>query len=364
MTTSFVASYPYNNVTLVEYGGEHISIVVPPISSQYTDWRANTIGASTKCIIASTDCMLETDGVDPTCQEFSGMGILDMDKPEGNLTRSDLLVQYLFQQQDRDFVSKYNLTNPYSFMLRMGFLDFVFEGSRLNVLEDFWVTPRGIAICVACNSSVYDITYRSVNRTIAIESSSLSNIDVAQSINGPITLSVNIEDGIATGMIVSMIAAESGTDTANLFGQSYSRLSLAFSMAALEKAPSLAEQTRTTIIATCVPKAALWIMIALTVVYEILGIALTVIAVLAGNVSSVQAQLSVAGLAAASFEDVNPSADAEMKEEDGDNKSTTKHYLRALFEEYRHAKGTRGVVKRVGFESVQDDRWQYAMHKA
>jgi hypothetical protein len=99
-------------------------------------------------------------------------------------------------------------------------------------------------------------------------------------------------------------------------------------------------------------------------VYEILGIALTVIAVLAGNVSSVQAQLSVAGLAAASFEDVNPSADAEMKEEDGDNKSTTKHYLRELFEEYRHAKGTRGVVKRVGFESVQDDRWQYAMHRA
>jgi hypothetical protein len=249
-------------------------------------------------------------------------------------------------------------------MLAPGFPTLSFEGSVTKALKDFWTIPGRIGIGVFCNSSVYDVTYRSVNQTMIIESGSLSNEDVAQSINGPITLTPGPCGSISYAMMQSMIAAESGTDAAKRFGQSYGRLLLGFSMAALEKVPSLAEQTRTTIIATCVPKAAFWIMIALTVVYEILGIALTVVAVLAGNFSSVQAQLSVAGPAAASFEDVNPSADAEMKEEDGDNKSTTKHYLRELLEEYRYAKDTRGVVKRVRFESVQDDRWQYAMHRA
>jgi hypothetical protein len=294
-----------NNVTLVDYNGEQISILIPSNPPQGTDLRANTIGATTKCIPITQECISNT----PTsmehpfkCDNLSGMGMLNNDRFEGDL-HNEKFKHYIFLEKGHEVVSRYNLSNPYRFGFATAVSGSPSENYAINVDNAFWSIRGIIGFILACNSSVYDVTYRSVNQTATIENIIPSSLHAAQSINGPMMLAqTTVQTSLEMGMLHSVVAANSSADAANRFGQWYSKVSLAFSTATLEEVPSLKEQTRKTSIFTCLPKDALWTLIGLTGSYVVLGIALTVLACVAGNVGSVQSQLTVAGLAAASFE--------------------------------------------------------------
>ncbi|ERF72446.1 hypothetical protein EPUS_07903 [Endocarpon pusillum Z07020] len=172
-----------------------------------------------------------------------------MDVSNGKEFNGDLdrekFYQKLFQQKGHETVSRYNLTNPHLFGVAA-----VFAGSPPNynktaTADEALVSTIGnVPFIVACNSTIYDVIYRSVNQTITIETISPSILDVSQSINGPMMIAQQVvQPSLQMRFLYSMAAAYSEMETANTFGRWYSETSLAFSIAAFEEVPSLAERT-------------------------------------------------------------------------------------------------------------------------
>lgn len=193
-----------------------------------------------------------------------------------------------------------------------------------------------------CQTFVWDISYRSIGGTIIIEEANLSNLNVSQSVSGPVIdaggpKSVPVAS-LSSSLTISMVKSTMIGDFLSKFAAAYSQITLAYAAGAFDPTPATTAMTSSTKIVACVPVAPLWSLAALACIYLLLGVSFTTVALSAlpgENVRSVQAQLSVAGLTAASFEQPpssRPEQGVECEEE--------------LFEEY--CQGHEGYRRRTG----------------
>ena len=209
-----------------------------------------------------------------------------------------------------------------------------------------FVTPMhgGQAWLLNCTSTAYDMTYNWVNGTVQSANITKANGTVSTSLQAPAFYNLGKPwlDTTAYGAG----AEPDGESLAESWATSYSKLVMGLSAGFMSNRTNLLEQTRQTKLVSRIPKVPLYFLIALNVVYAILGVALAIAALASGphTNNDVRERLSVAGLVAYCFEGTRAQRPVEKK--------------RQMFAEHDNA-GT----SRIGVERSAYDGWEYTLRQ-
>ena len=169
------------------------------------------------------------------------------------------------------------------------------------------VTPvhGGSARVLKCNTSVYDLVYTYRNGTITDPVLSLANA----SMGGLIAAPMNEDFPLSNLEIATTVAAFSSNaqQLADKWANSYSQIALGLSAGVMTPKPSSLEHRRTPILVARIPKAPLFSLITLNLIYVIIGLGLALYAMLtsdfAGGAGAIRQRLTIPGLVAECFED-------------------------------------------------------------
>ncbi len=161
----------------------------------------------------------------------------------------------------------------------------------------------GSIVALFCTSTVYDVTYSSVNGTITHWTTSPSNNSNTMIVQGTQRLTTVGNPNLIQAATVAGLS-DSAQEVANQFALAYSQTALAVSTGAFEPRAASASQVRETILVARVPKAPLFALVLANLMLVLLGIILTLVALISlrGSTGEVQARLSIPTLVAALFE--------------------------------------------------------------
>lgn len=234
------------------------------------------------------------------------------------------------------------LSNPYywSTVLYAGGSGIISGFLKTDPDVDYKDYYQGARVMVTCNSSVYDITYSSVNSSITDWRASLSNDTIID------LLSVVVFKPCPYLDYVSNFAqfSKTGLEIADKLALAYSQTMLAATAAAFEPRDAIASQQREQIQVAMVPKTSLYVLIAANLLLVAFGIVLSILALIAlkGGTGEVQARLSIHALVATAFE---ARAGKPVKE------------VEEFFEEKHGEQGPR-----LGFVRTMDGGWTLERH--
>ena len=162
----------------------------------------------------------------------------------------------------------------------------------------------GAIVSVTCNSSVYDVTYSSVNSTIRDWRANLSNLTTIDLVGGGYTVQVNYGMPYLNQAVRLAGFSKTGREIADKFALAYSQNILAGTAATFEPRDAIVSQKRQQIQVAMVPKTPLRVLIADNLLLVVFGVVLSALALISlkGDTGEVQARLSIHALVAAAFE--------------------------------------------------------------
>ncbi|KAI9765133.1 MAG: hypothetical protein M1840_007840 [Geoglossum simile] len=287
-----------NRIAMVTIGPTY-ALLVDPSASRDLDFTASTFAVRTQCELISKKCNLNAAYGASTpfnCPDINFKG--DVSAGIG----ADWRVNFFNSSE-----AKYNATwstsiNPFYWALASNI-----EGSNypLSPNPDV-VTPvhGGFATVLFCNTTIYDATYSQVNGSVARIVGPPSN----GTIGGIFSAPLNQDSGYGTPHLqagvrfaaVSKTPREFETTVADVFSQT----AAGFASASLDPRLNHQEQLRHNLLIARVPKAPLFTLVVLNLIYALMGIILAIVALGITNesVKDVQARLSVQGLVAERFE--------------------------------------------------------------
>ena len=194
----------------------------------------------------------------------------------------------------------------------------------MNVIISSSTSPS-LFVQMYCNTTVYDVQYSISNGSVDSFQYTESNNTLSAMIGGPMfPVSSNSSDSdsdpsptssnapwLGFGrdiMNINLRAATSGKtsfDIANSWSTAFSRAAVASATGVMERRINTDESVRTTVLAAALPKAPLYTLITLDLLYAILGIMLAAIAVAASSsnrgLRETQEVLTMSGLVAQAF---------------------------------------------------------------
>ncbi|KAF2475883.1 uncharacterized protein BDR25DRAFT_310334 [Lindgomyces ingoldianus] len=194
-----------------------------------------------------------------------------------------------------------------------------------------------------CEATVYDLEYSFVNGSITRFITSLSNNSMANILQGTQQYTQVGSPYVLQAGAVAAYNSNSSTELAEKFALAYSQAALAVSVGAVFPAAPLEAQQRRSLLVARVPKTPLFFLVASNLLLVLLGLVLTLLALIAlrgGEAGEVQARLSIAAIVAAHFE--------RSRGEQPVNK------IEKLFEENRGVQGPR-----IGVERSQSGGWRF-----
>ncbi|KAH8594547.1 hypothetical protein B0O99DRAFT_742052 [Bisporella sp. PMI_857] len=194
-----------------------------------------------------------------------------------------------------------------------------------------------------CNATTYDVEYSSVNGTITRFVTYPSNSSITNIVQGTQALT---DVGKANLVQAASVAGlgQSAQDISDAFALSYSQTALAAASGAFEPRDALEMQSRNEILVARVPKAPLMALVIANLLLVLLGIILTIIALLVvqGETGEVQARLSIPAVMAAYLE--------------GDRVRVPVKDVEDMFEERRGNGGPR-----IGLSKSQEGGWSFGI---
>ena len=199
-----------------------------------------------------------------------------------------------------------------------------------------------------CETTVYNIEYSIVNETIVRWDVKPSNNSMANIFQGTQHYT---EIGSPFVIQASAVAAQnsnSSGEVAEKFALAYSQAALALAAGAMTPAFAIEAQRRDNVLVSRVPKAPLFLLILSNLLLVMLGVILTVLAMLAlqtQDAGDVQARLCIPALSAAHFERTKGEQPVERVED--------------LFEEREGAQSLR-----VGIERAYSGGWKFVSKSA
>ena len=169
------------------------------------------------------------------------------------------------------------------------------------------VTPvhGGLAWVLKCNTSVYDLVYTYRNGTIIDPLLSLANASMGGLIAAPMNEDFPLSNLETATKVASF--SSSAQQLADKWAKSYSQIALGLSAGVMTSKPSSLEHRITPILVARIPKAPLFTLVALNLIYVIIGLGLALYALLtsdfAGGAGAIRQRLTIPGLVAECFED-------------------------------------------------------------
>jgi hypothetical protein len=180
----------------------------------------------------------------------------------------------------------YGISNPYYFGLAAIVNP---EGGRApNDTEIVTPTHGGASFVLNCSTALYDIEYDSVNSRVIRFAKTPSNDSVANIWQGANAFTTGGTGYISDPTLqqAASLAAFSNTaqEMADKIALSYSRTALAIGAQAVAPKPALAAQEREEFLVSKVPPAPLFTLVVANLLFVVLGVALTAVALVSSGV--------------------------------------------------------------------------------
>ena len=384
-------SMPTNNSLEVISGTNSLSksdsvvMLMPSNVNSNITWNAKTVGVSTHCEYINKECTRSSDGshIWFTCEGdvppagFNSSGPIPFSNQNGDTseTGASLWLNTLYTQPS-DVTLSGKIGNPWMFGLGMN----IDVDVDVNLQTSNIFTGGGhVGTFMMCNSTTYDIEYsvgsadRNANSSstayssVNINALTPSNDNVHNTVQGhiPFARSANSQQYIQNAFLSAIFSSTTDEQVLRRFEEEFGKVAMSFAAPSFEGQATTSRNNIEQRVVSCVQRAPLWSLIGLVLLYIILAVVLATIAMVSStnnNVRSAQSQLSVAGLAAAAFEE------KRLQSQHGEVKRTED-----LFEEL----GYRGVgqdaeigekrkreTKRVGFAVNEIGHYAYSLTAA
>ncbi|KAF1939998.1 hypothetical protein EJ02DRAFT_495830 [Clathrospora elynae] len=319
--------------------GTHMSILGPRTVAKDTDYLASSFGVSTQCrAIVNTTC-----DVSNSTEKYSGYDIQDFNctKERSGIDAAGSILPFTGQMHFMDyhrflkepspFNSEFNVVsnesiaaaaalstedgqtvfrNPWNSLsfpelaLRTETEGFMYHNKTRPYL---WkaLDREVVNMLLHCNSSVWDVNYRVVNRAVTVLNRVLSNSSTTGV--SSMTMSPYYKFGYRW-TINAHAEATLYPDHPDAYIESFSKtLSEKFLTpfaGVSEPRPAIHVQTRALQVVTRVPKTAIWTLCATNMLFALFAFVMAIFALMAASVDvhQVQTRLSISGLAAQLFE--------------------------------------------------------------
>lgn len=334
-----------NSMTALTYGnsdGDYVFLGVPTTETLASrDFIASTYGVQAQCTPISKQCHLSATegGSTPFNCSTAFSGNLDyVTNVQNGFDPNWQMAFFTNESMLSNATAFQGVDNPFYFALA-ALVDAQESPEQLTSDPEI-VTPvhGGLAFVLFCNTTVYDIEYTSINNSITRFTPTPSNDSVTNIFEG-------ITDQAIFGSFYLQQAAtlaglaNSSSDLADQMGLSFSKAFVSGGAEVLQPQPAIAAQERSSFIVARVPKAPLFIVVALDFLFALLGIALTVLAVFSScgknEVREIQSRLTITGLVADRFEKEARIPITSIDE---------------AFSEYEGEKGPRVIIEKVASE--------------
>ena len=263
-----------NNVSTALYQGQRLSYLAPSSPASTLDFKATTIGSRSECQSARQQC--HANSTNYHCSSLFNTTTATkgwyLSKSSGNIINLGI-----FPNSDLINASYTSLPNPFHTITQI----LIYAGNNPGPGVDTIQLPDGgREFFLRCTTSFFNVTYTSVNSTIAIQNATL--ITDQNIIYSLAEINVQGRSGYVDGQILggALTAFHQNTSAkANeAFASQYDATFLAAAASIAETVPNLEEQTRTTIIATLVHKSALLALILTLLISAVFGMLMVLLA--------------------------------------------------------------------------------------
>ena len=334
-----------NRVLTVSVYNKTWSYLAPTHVVSDLDFQATTIAFHSDCQIATRECGHLLTPASFNCSE--GFSSTSTGKTTGE-SNGNIISQGFFA--DAQWTIPLDQTNPVNPF-------FTIAGLTMNSIQpptskSFDLTyglldDGGFIYFVGCETEFTNLTYTMTNGVItAAEILRITTPPLIARILEPIRYGY-CNAQILDGALRSLFQ----TSTSNLLGtyaERYDATFLASAASVIEAIPNIVEQIRITILVTRIVKAPLFALVSMLLFTALLGLVMTLQAILNSptSVRDVQARLSILGLTCARFESPDSAAVRVNRIED-------------LFREYNRP----GTSNRLGMLKTEEGGWEYAIWK-
>jgi hypothetical protein len=299
-----------NRVSTFEHEGHTMAYLTNARLASNVDFQASTFAVATNCQPISQACGLTalTGSSTPfNCTPgFTGDTTLFQEEPvcpQGPYAMTSIT---MFRDPDlnENITAQDRQTNPFYFGTWSDVITNSDTGPNSIAQDPNIIVPKdgGLAWVLRCSSTVYDLTYTYINSTFGVPSLRKSNETLAQIMATPFPM--GFACSTLTNLAIISAISDSADELANKWSTGFSTTAVAMAAGIMSPHRNLQEQSRTSMLVARVPKAPLFTLIVLNLIYATIGIALAIYAATnqPTEARNVQARLSVAGLAAACFE--------------------------------------------------------------
>lgn len=331
-----------------ENGAEYAYLGLPSLPSlANADYTGTTFAAKTSCKPTTQECFSEDRISGPgafykcpfAMEGFIETGVIDT-------------IQWAYftdQTGDDNQTVLVSVQNPYYFAAifsvnqNVGWKPFIQDDPQMKT------GLHGATLFASfCETTVYDVEYSQVNGTIVRWNQKQSNNSMANIFEGTQQYTEVGSPFIIQASAVAAQNSNSSDEVAQKFALAYSQAALALAAAALIPESAIEAQRRDNILVARVPKTPLFLLIATNLLLVVLGVILTVLALLAlgtSDIGEVQARLCIPALSAAHFERMQGEQSVKRVED--------------LFEERQGAEGVR-----IGIERGYNGGWKFVSRGA
>ncbi|KAL8991077.1 MAG: hypothetical protein Q9169_007953 [Polycauliona sp. 2 TL-2023] len=332
------------------YDGKDFSFLAPAKPRPNVDFKASSFAASSTCKPISRDCDMDftyfekpetdkTGGMSFNCsgnfngyvsffragntEHYSHSCLNNQAGCAGFLSDRSLNVPFNKTSFDHTLnPATQRYANPF-FAGVLGY--FIVSDGSTGLHSDPEVSPGvGKWFVLGCEITVYDFTYTFVNNTVAAKNLTLASDEVAAVVRQVITVrDASAYQQFAYNVQLSTFMSNTSGQIASSYARNLEKTLLAWSAASWESVRTEQEQIRQNMLVTRVPKVPLFALVGLCLVFVMLSIVVTIIALLdeSGTTTEIQGRLNFFGLVESRLDGAEKDGIAmEGAEEDGSKK--------------------------------------------
>lgn len=218
--------------------GQVLAVLLPAGAPSDADWQANTVGVSSVCQTISLTCLGKDGtslGIPYNCSGSAVPSDVYGDPFAGVISQGSIAVQALKSDT-------WNLPNPYIVAIAGTIAASDQADNPIFASPEVLESGDFPAVILTCNTSVWDISYRSVNGVILVDKATLSNLNVSQTVSGPLIVTADFENSLTItslrdSLATSMMASRSIDEFLSKFAAAYSQITLSYAAGAFDAIP-------------------------------------------------------------------------------------------------------------------------------
>ncbi|KAK5940848.1 hypothetical protein PMZ80_007265 [Knufia obscura] len=304
-TAAFQTLNNQSNAISVFNNGPNATVVYLGLSASERednhDFTATTLGMHTTCRPISQACGLGNSteySFTYNCSDGAFAGNLSI------ATTHNAIPQAYFIDMDSSEYSQGGVRNPYDYAVASSYQ--IPANPITNIANDpeiLILAGELLSVILKCKVTLYDIEYDLVEGNITRLVTTPSNDSVVNVFVPGLEQTTFGWSSISSALQIASVIAEDAQDLADQFAIAYSKVALSVGAGSMVRTPALAAQERNTILVAKVPKAPLFLLVVINLIFVVMGF---VLAVLAARTSQeaheVQSRFGIAGIVANMFE--------------------------------------------------------------